>query len=66
MKQSTDLCWKDLNEGCLGVIARLNASLCALASKLTLPDFTQTWGLRASFQLAWSMVASLPMRLDLE
>jgi hypothetical protein len=51
---------------CLGVIARLNLRLCALLTKLTLPDLTPAGGLTATFQLAWSMIASLPMRLDLE
>jgi hypothetical protein len=37
-----------------------------LPSKLTLPNWTPTDGLRATFQPAWSMIASLPMRLDLE
>lgn len=66
VNEFTDVCWKDLNEGCLGVIARLNLRLCALLTKLTLPDLTPAGGLTAIFQPAWSMIASLPMRLDLE
>jgi hypothetical protein len=66
VNQSTDLCWKDLNEVCLGVITRMNVWLCALPSKLTFPDLTLAGGLRATFQPAWSMISSLPLCLDQE
>jgi len=54
-----------VNEGFLGVITRLNIGLCALPNKLTLLDLTMTGGLRATFQPAWSMIASVALRLDL-
>jgi hypothetical protein len=67
VNQSTDLCWKDLNQDCLGVIARLNVRLCALRpSKLTLPGSTLTGDSRATLQPSAGMISSLPMRGDLE
>jgi hypothetical protein len=49
----------------LGEIARVNLRLRALLTNLTLPDLTPAAGLTATFQPAWSMIASLPMLLDL-